>query len=111
MDEDGKSENCLQTTKDSDRQLRLRLCVLNEILNTERDYVGTMLFLQSKTPLLSPAALGIVCFIYCTSVTVTNANHHESNPGVLDQKAFLTDDVLLLLLGSRLTAVSKMDVS
>ncbi|KAK6471881.1 phosphatidylinositol 3,4,5-trisphosphate-dependent Rac exchanger 1 protein-like [Huso huso] len=47
MDEDGKSENCLQTTKDSDRQLRLRLCVLNEILNTERDYVGTMLFLQS----------------------------------------------------------------
>uniref|UniRef100_A0A672UDI8 Phosphatidylinositol-3,4,5-trisphosphate dependent Rac exchange factor 1 n=1 Tax=Strigops habroptila TaxID=2489341 RepID=A0A672UDI8_STRHB len=33
--------------KDTDRQLRLRLCVLNEILSTERDYVGTLHFLQS----------------------------------------------------------------
>lgn len=33
--------------KDADRQLRLRLCVLNEILSTERDYVGTLHFLQS----------------------------------------------------------------
>ncbi|XP_050773204.1 phosphatidylinositol 3,4,5-trisphosphate-dependent Rac exchanger 1 protein isoform X1 [Gopherus flavomarginatus] len=33
--------------KDSDRQLRLRLCVLSEILGTERDYVGTLRFLQS----------------------------------------------------------------
>uniref|UniRef100_A0A665VBP2 Phosphatidylinositol-3,4,5-trisphosphate-dependent Rac exchange factor 1 n=1 Tax=Echeneis naucrates TaxID=173247 RepID=A0A665VBP2_ECHNA len=34
---------------DSDRQQRLRLCVLNEILNTERDYVRTLLFLQSNS--------------------------------------------------------------
>uniref|UniRef100_A0A672LCV8 Phosphatidylinositol-3,4,5-trisphosphate dependent Rac exchange factor 1 n=1 Tax=Sinocyclocheilus grahami TaxID=75366 RepID=A0A672LCV8_SINGR len=34
-------------SKDSDRQLRLRLCVLNEILNTERDYVRNLAFLQS----------------------------------------------------------------
>ncbi|XP_054994912.1 phosphatidylinositol 3,4,5-trisphosphate-dependent Rac exchanger 1 protein [Sorex araneus] len=33
--------------RDSERQLRLRLCVLNEILGTERDYVGTLRFLQS----------------------------------------------------------------
>uniref|UniRef100_A0A8C8SH65 Phosphatidylinositol 3,4,5-trisphosphate-dependent Rac exchanger 1 protein n=1 Tax=Pelusios castaneus TaxID=367368 RepID=A0A8C8SH65_9SAUR len=33
--------------KDTDRQLRLRLCVLSEILLTERDYVGTLRFLQS----------------------------------------------------------------
>ncbi|XP_075757353.1 phosphatidylinositol 3,4,5-trisphosphate-dependent Rac exchanger 1 protein isoform X3 [Pelodiscus sinensis] len=33
--------------KDTDRQLRLRLCVLSEILVTERDYVGTLRFLQS----------------------------------------------------------------
>ncbi|XP_023691026.1 phosphatidylinositol 3,4,5-trisphosphate-dependent Rac exchanger 1 protein isoform X1 [Paramormyrops kingsleyae] len=46
MDE-GQLENGVQTTKDCDRQLRLRLCVLNEILNTERDYVGTLLFIQS----------------------------------------------------------------
>uniref|UniRef100_A0A671P838 Phosphatidylinositol 3,4,5-trisphosphate-dependent Rac exchanger 1 protein-like n=1 Tax=Sinocyclocheilus anshuiensis TaxID=1608454 RepID=A0A671P838_9TELE len=36
-----------ETVKDSDRQLRLRLCVLNEILNTERDYVRNLAFLQS----------------------------------------------------------------
>ncbi|KAM5135854.1 LOW QUALITY PROTEIN: phosphatidylinositol 3,4,5-trisphosphate-dependent Rac exchanger 1 protein [Mantella aurantiaca] len=35
------------SNKDADKQLRLRLCVLNEILNTERDYVGTLHFLQS----------------------------------------------------------------
>ncbi|KAM3923499.1 phosphatidylinositol 3,4,5-trisphosphate-dependent Rac exchanger 1 protein [Leptodactylus fuscus] len=34
-------------TSSADRQLRLRLCVLNEILSTERDYVGTLCFLQS----------------------------------------------------------------
>ncbi|XP_030068178.1 phosphatidylinositol 3,4,5-trisphosphate-dependent Rac exchanger 1 protein isoform X2 [Microcaecilia unicolor] len=36
-----------ESTRDADRQLRLRLCVLNEILNTERVYVGTLHFLQS----------------------------------------------------------------
>ncbi|XP_058418495.1 phosphatidylinositol 3,4,5-trisphosphate-dependent Rac exchanger 1 protein isoform X2 [Diceros bicornis minor] len=33
--------------RESERQLRLRLCVLNEILGTERDYVSTLRFLQS----------------------------------------------------------------
>ncbi|XP_013885284.1 phosphatidylinositol 3,4,5-trisphosphate-dependent Rac exchanger 1 protein [Austrofundulus limnaeus] len=48
MEEDeGHRENGIQVAKDSDRQQRLRLCVLNEILNTERDYVRTLLFLQS----------------------------------------------------------------
>ncbi|KAJ8265642.1 hypothetical protein COCON_G00147410 [Conger conger] len=47
MEEEVHQENGVQNTKDSDRQLRLRLCVLNEILNTERDYVRTLLFLQS----------------------------------------------------------------
>ncbi|XP_062316534.1 phosphatidylinositol 3,4,5-trisphosphate-dependent Rac exchanger 1 protein [Osmerus eperlanus] len=46
-EEDGHQENGIHATKDSDRQFRLRLCVLNEILNTERDYVRTLLFLQS----------------------------------------------------------------
>ncbi|XP_048352328.1 phosphatidylinositol 3,4,5-trisphosphate-dependent Rac exchanger 1 protein [Sphaerodactylus townsendi] len=36
-----------ELAKETDRQLRLRLCVLNEILGTERDYVGTLRFLQS----------------------------------------------------------------
>uniref|UniRef100_A0A667ZIC0 Phosphatidylinositol-3,4,5-trisphosphate dependent Rac exchange factor 1 n=1 Tax=Myripristis murdjan TaxID=586833 RepID=A0A667ZIC0_9TELE len=46
-EEDGHLENGIHAAKDSDRQQRLRLCVLNEILNTERDYVRTLLFLQS----------------------------------------------------------------
>uniref|UniRef100_A0A8C5DW10 Phosphatidylinositol 3,4,5-trisphosphate-dependent Rac exchanger 1 protein-like n=1 Tax=Gouania willdenowi TaxID=441366 RepID=A0A8C5DW10_GOUWI len=46
-EEDGHPENGIHTVKDSDRQQRLRLCVLNEIVNTERDYVRTLLFLQS----------------------------------------------------------------
>lgn len=45
--------------KDTDRQLRLRLCVLNEILSTERDYVGTLRFLQSVSGSAGPgSALG-----------------------------------------------------
>uniref|UniRef100_A0A671YDR9 Phosphatidylinositol 3,4,5-trisphosphate-dependent Rac exchanger 1 protein n=1 Tax=Sparus aurata TaxID=8175 RepID=A0A671YDR9_SPAAU len=46
-EDDGHHENGIHAVKDSDRQQRLRLCVLNEILNTERDYVRTLLFLQS----------------------------------------------------------------
>uniref|UniRef100_A0AAR2M4Q1 Phosphatidylinositol-3,4,5-trisphosphate-dependent Rac exchange factor 1 n=1 Tax=Pygocentrus nattereri TaxID=42514 RepID=A0AAR2M4Q1_PYGNA len=46
MEEDSPQENADQK-RDSDRQVRLRLCVLNEILNTERDYVRTLAFLQS----------------------------------------------------------------
>ncbi|XP_056320306.1 phosphatidylinositol 3,4,5-trisphosphate-dependent Rac exchanger 1 protein [Danio aesculapii] len=46
-EEDSQQENECLSGKDSDRQLRLRLCVLNEILNTERDYVRNLAFLQS----------------------------------------------------------------
>uniref|UniRef100_A0A672J3T9 Phosphatidylinositol-3,4,5-trisphosphate-dependent Rac exchange factor 1 n=1 Tax=Salarias fasciatus TaxID=181472 RepID=A0A672J3T9_SALFA len=46
-EDDGHHENGIHAVKDSDRQQRLRLCVLNEILNTERDYVRTLFFLQS----------------------------------------------------------------
>lgn len=42
--------------RESERQLRLRLCVLNEILGTERDYVGTLRFLQSVS--VSPGSAG-----------------------------------------------------
>ncbi|KAG7283502.1 hypothetical protein CRUP_035295 [Coryphaenoides rupestris] len=38
-EEDAHVENGFHATKESDRQQRLRLCVLNEILNTERDYM------------------------------------------------------------------------
>lgn len=47
MEEEGQQNGVLHSTKESDRQQRLRLCVLHEILNTERDYVRVLLFLQS----------------------------------------------------------------
>ncbi|XP_053546062.1 phosphatidylinositol 3,4,5-trisphosphate-dependent Rac exchanger 1 protein [Bombina bombina] len=47
MEAEGHHGPTVESSKDSDRQLRLRLCVLNEILSTERDYVGTLHFLQS----------------------------------------------------------------
>uniref|UniRef100_V9K8C6 Phosphatidylinositol 3,4,5-trisphosphate-dependent Rac exchanger 1 protein-like protein n=1 Tax=Callorhinchus milii TaxID=7868 RepID=V9K8C6_CALMI len=48
MDEENQQqENGVDSGKDRDRQLRLRVCVMNEILKTERDYVETLKFLQS----------------------------------------------------------------
>uniref|UniRef100_A0A674BSK2 Phosphatidylinositol-3,4,5-trisphosphate dependent Rac exchange factor 1 n=1 Tax=Salmo trutta TaxID=8032 RepID=A0A674BSK2_SALTR len=47
MEEEGQQNGVLHSAKESDRQQRLRLCVLHEILNTERDYVRALLFLQS----------------------------------------------------------------
>lgn len=41
------SSGLCAAARESERQQRLRLCVLNEILGTERDYVGTLRFLQS----------------------------------------------------------------
>ncbi|KAM8882523.1 phosphatidylinositol 3,4,5-trisphosphate-dependent Rac exchanger 2 protein isoform 1-T1 [Synchiropus picturatus] len=35
-----------ESGKDFEKQLRLRVCVLNELLKTERDYVGTLEFLS-----------------------------------------------------------------
>uniref|UniRef100_A0A8C5HT08 Phosphatidylinositol 3,4,5-trisphosphate-dependent Rac exchanger 2 protein n=1 Tax=Gouania willdenowi TaxID=441366 RepID=A0A8C5HT08_GOUWI len=42
MSEDGRAES----GKDLDKQLRLRVCVLSELLKTERNYVGTLEFLS-----------------------------------------------------------------
>ncbi|XP_062897470.1 phosphatidylinositol 3,4,5-trisphosphate-dependent Rac exchanger 1 protein isoform X1 [Mobula hypostoma] len=48
MDEESHQENGVESGKDTDRQLRLRVCVMNEILKTERDYVGSLKFLKSS---------------------------------------------------------------
>uniref|UniRef100_A0A3B5KQ82 DH domain-containing protein n=1 Tax=Xiphophorus couchianus TaxID=32473 RepID=A0A3B5KQ82_9TELE len=59
---EGQHENGVHVVKDSDRQQRLRLCVLNEILNTERDYVRTLLFLQSVSLTFTPPrSLSVAC--------------------------------------------------
>nr|XP_033789868.1 phosphatidylinositol 3,4,5-trisphosphate-dependent Rac exchanger 2 protein isoform X2 [Geotrypetes seraphini] len=47
MTEESKAESRGETGKDVEKQLRLRVCVLNELLKTERDYVGTLEFLVS----------------------------------------------------------------
>uniref|UniRef100_A0A671YMT9 Phosphatidylinositol-3,4,5-trisphosphate dependent Rac exchange factor 2 n=2 Tax=Sparus aurata TaxID=8175 RepID=A0A671YMT9_SPAAU len=41
-----RSEHRGESGKDLEKQLRLRVCVLNELLKTERDYVGTLEFLS-----------------------------------------------------------------
>lgn len=45
MTEESRSEH-RESGKDLEKQLRLRVCVLNELLKTERDYVGTLEFLS-----------------------------------------------------------------
>ncbi|KAG6933100.1 phosphatidylinositol-3,4,5-trisphosphate dependent Rac exchange factor 2, partial [Chelydra serpentina] len=47
MTEESKGEGKGESGKDLEKQLRLRVCVLNELLKTERDYVGTLEFLVS----------------------------------------------------------------
>lgn len=47
MTEESKGEGRGESGKDLEKQLRLRVCVLNELLKTERDYVGTLEFLVS----------------------------------------------------------------
>ncbi|TMS16970.1 Phosphatidylinositol 3,4,5-trisphosphate-dependent Rac exchanger 2 protein [Larimichthys crocea] len=46
MTEESRSEHRAESGKDLEKQLRLRVCVLNEVLKTERDYVGTLEFLS-----------------------------------------------------------------
>uniref|UniRef100_A0A3B3Z2H5 DH domain-containing protein n=1 Tax=Poecilia mexicana TaxID=48701 RepID=A0A3B3Z2H5_9TELE len=58
-EDEGHHENGVHVVKDSDRQQRLRLCVLNEILNTERDYVRTLLFLQSVSLTFTSLSLSL----------------------------------------------------
>lgn len=84
MEEDeGHPENGIHAAKDSDRQQRLRLCVLNEILNTERDYVRTLLFLQSVS-LTRPLSRLVIAFrslVPGQNVT-PNSGHKSFNSGL-----------------------------
>lgn len=50
MTEESRSEHRGESGKDLEKQLRLRVCVLNELLKTERDYVGTLEFLSVSSP-------------------------------------------------------------
>lgn len=54
MTEESKGDGKGESGKDLEKQLRLRVCVLNELLKTERDYVGTLEFLVSVSLSLPP---------------------------------------------------------
>lgn len=49
MTEESRSDHRAESGKDLEKQLRLRVCVLSELLKTERDYVGTLEFLSVST--------------------------------------------------------------
>uniref|UniRef100_A0A8C1L1D7 Phosphatidylinositol-3,4,5-trisphosphate-dependent Rac exchange factor 1 n=1 Tax=Cyprinus carpio TaxID=7962 RepID=A0A8C1L1D7_CYPCA len=55
-------------SRDSDRQLRQRLFVLNEILSTERDYVRNLSFLQSVSTSVSKGLTEILCGILFSNI-------------------------------------------
>ncbi|XP_039623321.1 phosphatidylinositol 3,4,5-trisphosphate-dependent Rac exchanger 2 protein-like [Polypterus senegalus] len=88
MTEDAVPDASLQAPKDLERQLRLRLCVLNEILKTERDYVENLLFLQStgsnttawhfKAPILSFKGWPSSCHSPCQTCN-TKSPLHKTN--------------------------------
>uniref|UniRef100_A0A667Y151 Phosphatidylinositol-3,4,5-trisphosphate dependent Rac exchange factor 2 n=1 Tax=Myripristis murdjan TaxID=586833 RepID=A0A667Y151_9TELE len=54
MTEESKAEHRAESGKDLEKQLRLRVCVLNELLKTERDYVGTLEFLSYAQRIKAP---------------------------------------------------------
>lgn len=61
MTEESRSEHRGESGKDLEKQLRLRVCVLNELLKTERDYVGTLEFLSVSFFFPLPEQLTLNC--------------------------------------------------
>lgn len=66
MTEERKGDGKGESGKDPEKQLRLRVCVLNELLKTERDYVNTLEFLVSVSyiSLPPPPGLFLACFMH-----------------------------------------------
>uniref|UniRef100_A0A8D3E4W7 Phosphatidylinositol-3,4,5-trisphosphate dependent Rac exchange factor 2 n=1 Tax=Scophthalmus maximus TaxID=52904 RepID=A0A8D3E4W7_SCOMX len=54
MTEESRSEHRAESGKDLEKQLRLRVCVLSELVKTERDYVGTLDFLSVMLTNIKP---------------------------------------------------------
>lgn len=66
MTEEGKAEHRAESGKDLEKQLRLRVCVLNELLKTERDYVGTLEFLSVSATWLIVSLANILLLCICS---------------------------------------------
>lgn len=64
MTEENRSEHRPESGKDLEKQLRLRVCVLNELLKTERDYVGTLEFLS--------VSFWSICFSFRVRIRLLN---------------------------------------
>uniref|UniRef100_A0A7N8WVY7 Phosphatidylinositol 3,4,5-trisphosphate-dependent Rac exchanger 2 protein n=1 Tax=Mastacembelus armatus TaxID=205130 RepID=A0A7N8WVY7_9TELE len=73
MTEESRTEHRAESGKDLEKQLRLRVCVLNELLKTERDYVGTLEFLSvSLTPILTRGSTEVVLFSNIEEILVVH---------------------------------------
>uniref|UniRef100_A0A8C1JX88 Phosphatidylinositol-3,4,5-trisphosphate-dependent Rac exchange factor 2 n=1 Tax=Cyprinus carpio TaxID=7962 RepID=A0A8C1JX88_CYPCA len=62
MTEESKAEHRAESGKDLEKQLRLRVCVLNELLKTERDYVGTLEFLSVSATWVTVSSVNFFFF-------------------------------------------------
>lgn len=71
MTEESRSEHRAESGKDLEKQLRLRVCVLSELLKTERDYVGTLEFLSVSCARMVLKPVGGVA-----QWTQESLNHH-----------------------------------
>uniref|UniRef100_A0A671YMU5 Phosphatidylinositol-3,4,5-trisphosphate dependent Rac exchange factor 2 n=1 Tax=Sparus aurata TaxID=8175 RepID=A0A671YMU5_SPAAU len=74
MTEESRSEHRGESGKDLEKQLRLRVCVLNELLKTERDYVGTLEFLslEKRKESVSFDNLSCACVSFPSQVLFSN---------------------------------------
>uniref|UniRef100_A0A671NF62 Phosphatidylinositol 3,4,5-trisphosphate-dependent Rac exchanger 2 protein n=1 Tax=Sinocyclocheilus anshuiensis TaxID=1608454 RepID=A0A671NF62_9TELE len=93
MTEESKADHSAQSGKDLEKQLRLRVCVLNELLKTERDYVGTLEFLS------------VICF---DLISIMNENSHQSFHAFAPQVLFSNLEEILSVHRDFLSMVEEL---
>lgn len=83
MTEESKAEHRAESGKDLEKQLRLRVCVLNELLKTERDYVGTLEFLSVSATWLIVSLANILLLCICSlCISIPSAACHATKLNV-----------------------------
>uniref|UniRef100_A0A672QUR4 Phosphatidylinositol-3,4,5-trisphosphate dependent Rac exchange factor 2 n=1 Tax=Sinocyclocheilus grahami TaxID=75366 RepID=A0A672QUR4_SINGR len=90
MTEESKADHSAQSGKDLEKQLRLRVCVLNELLKTERDYVGTLEFLSVNL------------------ISIMNENSHQSFHAFAPQVLFSNLEEILSVHRDFLSMVEEL---
>lgn len=79
MTEESRGEHRAESGKDLEKQLRLRVCVLSELLKTERDYVGTLEFLSVSflTTILKQKRHKVARFAQANETPKANTNKNR----------------------------------